>query len=204
MAERQLNFSERVKQIDASLEAHRIGHAFGGAIALVYAVEHPRLTHDIDLNISVEPAKVDTVLRALPDDLTWTDADAEAVRRDGQVRLYWEKDLPVDLFFPQHDFHRIVASRVRIVSFDRQPLPVISPTDLTVFKTLFNRTRDWADIEAMLEAGTVDTAEALRWVARIVGDDHPSYHHLAGIASETGRDAEVSAGDLNVWKGRAP
>jgi len=49
----------------------------------------------------------------------------------------------------------------------------LSATDLTVFKAFFDRTRDWADIEAMLEAGTVDVHTALGWLVDIVGgDDH--------------------------------
>lgn len=202
MAAGQLNFNERVKQIHAALDAHGIAHAFGGAIALIYAVEHPRLTHDIDLNISVDPARVEVVMRALPEDLPWDDGDMEAVRRDGQVRLHWEKDLPVDLFFPQHRFHQTVARRTRVVVFDREPLPVISPTDLAVFKTLFNRTKDWADIEAMLEAGTVDTTDALGWVGEILGDDHPSYRHLEQVVARVGGDGGHPGADPNVWRPR--
>lgn len=199
-----VKFNERVKQIHASLDQHGIHHAFGGAIALIYAVEHPRLTHDIDLNIAVETSKAATVLRALPHDLPWGEADVESVSRDGQVRLYWEKDLPVDLFFPQHDFHQVVADRTRMVTFDREPLPVISPTDLTVFKTLFNRTRDWADIEAMLEAGTVDTGDALHWVGEILGEDHPSHEHLLAVVERAAPHHDGPAGDPNVWRRPPP
>jgi hypothetical protein len=33
---------------------------------------------------------------------------------------------------------------------------VLGPVELAVFKVMFDRTRDWADIEAMVERGTVD------------------------------------------------
>ncbi len=195
-----LNFTERVRQIHVALEQHAISHAFGGAIALIYAVEHPRLTYDIDLNIAVETARVESVLRALPADLPWSEADKDSVARDGQVRLHWGENLPVDLFFPQHEFHRVVAARTRIVTFDREPLPVISPTDLTVFKSLFNRTKDWADIEAMLEAGSVDTADALSWLRVIVGVDHPSFESLTLAVERFNRHEDGARGDPNVWK----
>jgi hypothetical protein len=195
------NFNDRVKEIHASLDAHGIPHAFGGAIALIYGVNDPRLTHDIDLNISVPPARVDEVLAALPSTLRPSAGDAEAVRRHGQVRLHWGPDLPVDLFFPQHEFHGIVASRTRLVTFNGEPLPVISPTDLTVFKTMFNRRKDWADIEAMLRAGTVDEPEALRWIRVILGRDHPSCSHLAALMTEVHDQPERTAdGDPNVWR----
>jgi len=40
---------------------------------------------------------------------------------------------------------------------------------------IFNRPRDWVDVEAMVEAQSeVDPAEVLRWVARIAGDEAPA------------------------------
>jgi hypothetical protein len=195
------SFTDRVKEIHASLDAHGIPHAFGGAIALIYGVRDPRLTHDIDLNISVAPDHVEEVLAALPLTLQHSHQDAEAVRRHGQVRLHWGPDLPVDLFFPQHEFHHVVASRTRVVAFDGEPLPVISPTDLTVFKTMFNRRKDWADIEAMLRARTVDEAEAVRWVGVILGAGHPGCAQLEELIAEV-RDQPDSTtdGDPNPWR----
>jgi len=38
---------------------------------------------------------------------------------------------------------------------------VLGPIELATFKVMFDRTRDWADVEAMLEAGTLDL-DALR------------------------------------------
>jgi hypothetical protein len=197
------SFNDRVKEIHHSLDVHGVPHAFGGAIALIYGVQDPRLTHDIDINISVPVSDAVDVFNALPATLRWSPQDVDTVHRDGQVRLHWEPDLPVDLFFPQHEFHQMVAIRSRIVTFDQEPLPVISPTDLTVFKAMFNRTKDWSDIEGMLRAGTVDDAEALKWVATILGEDHPSYIRLSRLIEEvrTNPDAnDSSAGDPNVWK----
>ena len=39
----------------AALAEAGIGHGFGGAIALAYAVDEPRATVGIDLNISGDP-----------------------------------------------------------------------------------------------------------------------------------------------------
>jgi hypothetical protein len=35
-------------------------------------------------------------------------------------------------------------------------IPVLGPIELTVFKVMLDRTRDWADVEAMVAASTVD------------------------------------------------
>jgi len=47
---------------------------------------------------------------------------------------------------------------------------------------VFNRGKDWVDIDAMRTLGrAVDTAEVLRWVARIAGDEDPRYERLATL-----------------------
>jgi hypothetical protein len=38
-----------------------------------------------------------------------------------------------------------------------------------VFKTFFNRTRDWADLEAMAEVGTLDVDRVLGVMVRYLG-----------------------------------
>ena len=164
----------------AALAEGGVAHGFGGAIALAYAVEEPRATVDIDLNISGDADHPEPVLRALPPGVRWGRRDVASIRDDGQVRLWWD-DTPVDLFFPQHELHAVVASRYRAVPFAGVTIPVLSPTDLVVFKALFNRTKDWADIEAIVQAGTADVAEALRWIERIGGSAGPSYHRLRAL-----------------------
>lgn len=56
---------------------------------------------------------------------------------------------------------------------------VISATDLMVFKMLFDRRKDWADIEALLMAAAGDPDEAAAIVADIVG---PHDHRLVELA----------------------
>jgi hypothetical protein len=194
------SFVDRVVELHRALDRGGVPHGFGGAIALIYGVADPRLTHDIDVNVAVPTAGAAAVFACLPPSLPWTREDVAAVQADGQVRLRWEPSLPVDLFFPQHDFHRVVAARTRTVTFAGEPLPVISPTDLTVFKALFNRRKDWADIEAMLEAGTVDTGDALGWVVAIVGADHPSTAQLRQVVGEARRYPPGPGVDPNVWR----
>ncbi|GAC1387457.1 MAG: hypothetical protein NVSMB4_14240 [Acidimicrobiales bacterium] len=78
-------------------------------------------------------------------------------------------------------FHALVASRYRAVPFASITIPVLCPTDLVVFKALFNRTKDWADIEAIVKAGTADVGEALEWIERIAGSAGPSYTRLCAL-----------------------
>ena len=52
-------------------------------------------------------------------------------------------------------------------------VPILSATDLTVFKARFDRPKDWIDIGEMASYGapSLDLDEAARWVGEIVGDD---------------------------------
>jgi hypothetical protein len=66
-------------------------------------------------------------------------------------------------------------------------IPVLSATDLTIFKSLFDRTKDWADIEEMVAFGSPDVEEALAWLTELLGPDDPRVHRLRGIPSNIRR-----------------
>lgn len=161
---------DKVLAIAAALDEADLPYAFGGALALAYATEEPRGTRDIDVNVFVAPTDVATVFGALPREVAHTDVDRRAVQRDEQVRLFWD-DTPVDLFFAAHAIHHDAALRSRRVEFAGTQVPVLAPIDLAVFKTLFDRAKDWVDIETMRDSGTLDTGAAATAVAALLGDD---------------------------------
>jgi len=161
---------EKVLAVAAALGNHDVPYAFGGALALAYATEEPRGTRDIDVNVFVAPADVDTVFDALPVAVLHTDDDRRAVARDEQVRLFWD-DTPVDVFFAAHPMHHEAAARRRWVDFAGSRIPVLAPLDLAVFKALFDRAKDWVDIETMRDSGTLDTRAAADAVEALLGDD---------------------------------
>lgn len=165
-----------------------VPHAFGGAIALGYHAE-PRSTIDIDLNVFVPGTRAGEVLAPLValgirDDPAVRELDARAlIERDGQARLWWGRT-PVDLFFAYDPFHDVARDAAIEVPFADATIPVLSATHLTVCKAVFDRPRDWVDIEAILTQGTpVDVAEVLRWVGRIAGDEDPRYDRIANLLS---------------------
>ena len=161
-------FVEKILAVDRSLEAAGIEHAFGGAICLGYHSESPRATVDIDVNISVDPKRARTVLKALPEGVAWDAADVRQITRDGQARVFWE-GTPIDVFFPQHELHEVVRDRVERVPFAGATIPILSATDLSVFKALFDRPKDWVDIAEMLAYGEVDVAAVRAWLVKLVG-----------------------------------
>jgi hypothetical protein len=176
------DLAERLLAVHDTLTAARVPHAFGGAIALAYCTEEPRGTRDIDVNLFVGAANAAEVLATLPNGVAVRPVEINAAERDGQVRVWWG-DTPLDLFFAVHEFHRDVEANVRWVPFVGRDIPVIDCDAVVVFKALFNRTRDWADIEAVVGAGAIDGERALHWVERLVGREDPIAARLAGLVA---------------------
>lgn len=173
-------FVEKVEAVAASLAASEIPHAFGGALALAFCVGEPRATADIDVNVFVSAEEVERVFAALPAGVHTNATAARHARRDGQVRVWWD-ETPVDLFFSYHELHDDASRQTRSVRFGELDLPVLSCTHLAIFKVVFNRTRDWADLEAMTDAGSYDRDEALRWLSATLGVDADPVQRFAAL-----------------------
>jgi hypothetical protein len=155
-----MTLPEKIVALHRGLAKKRIPHAFGGAIALAYWTKDPRGTSDIDLNVFVPAAESGPALAALPAGVSRPEGTVEAIAADGQIRLWWD-ETPVDLFFDYERVHADAARHARRVPFAGTRIPILGPIELTVFKVMFDRTRDWADVEAMVSANTVDL-EAVR------------------------------------------
>ncbi len=86
--------------------------------------------------------------------MRWNDDDVAAAARDGQVRVWWD-ETPLDLFFDYAPIHVDAAAYRRVVPFAGHDIPVLGPVELVVFKVMFDRTRHWADVEAVIAAQAV-------------------------------------------------
>ena len=62
---------------------------------------------------------------------------------------------------------------MRTEPFNGHEIPFLSCRDLAVFKAFFDRTKDWADLEEMQTAGTLDIEAVAGVLVRYLGaDDH--------------------------------
>ncbi len=173
---------EKLFAVHDALESKSLPHAFGGAIALAYCVQEPRGTRDLDVNIFCASTDASRVLGALPDGVRVGPTDIAAVERDGQTRLFWD-GVPIDVFLNNLPLHEAVSAAVVWVSLEGRQVPVLDCASLTVFKSLFNRTKDWADIETIAETTPDGIRAATRTLAELVGEDDPAYKRLAALAS---------------------
>jgi len=175
--------SELVKKLFAihdSLTEASIAHAFGGAIALAYCTEEPRGTRDLDVNIFIDASKARPTLAHMPQGVTVEEEDIVKVERDGQARLNWD-GTPVDVFLNNLPLHQAVATAVVWVPLAGREVPVLDCASLAIFKAFFDRTKDWADLEAIAQATPEDIDAAAATIAGLVGSDDPAVTRLESL-----------------------
>ncbi len=188
----------RLVAVHESLDRAGLDHAVGGALGLATYAYPPRGTVGIDLNLTADPADPARVLSALPKQVQIHSGAAEQLRSDSQVRLWWRSaqlDTPIDLFLPASPrYHRLVVERARPAVFLGAEIKVLTAADLMVFKMLFDRRNDWADIESLIRADAGDPAEAAAWVAQIVGPTDPRLAKLQEIRDEVSGEKGETGG----------
>lgn len=158
-----------------------IDHAFGGALALMHYVGEPRTTWDIDINVSVQKEDADVVVQALAGIVDASEEQIALLKRDGQVRFMAGR-YPIDVFLAVHEFHEEMRLMSSLRPFGNTELPYISATHLVVLKAMFNRSKDWVDIEAMLVHGSVDIPRAIGWIVTLLGDDSDALTRIRALS----------------------
>ncbi len=161
---------EKLHEIHTALAHANLAHAFGGAIALAFCTLEPRGTRDLDVNVFIDSERAERAAAALPEQIACSANDLKALRKSGQARLWWD-DTPIDLFLNNHPFHEEVARGVRWVPLGGRDVPVLGCESLVIFKALFDRTKDWADIEAVAEADRDCILAAADRLAQLTNDE---------------------------------
>lgn len=182
----------KVLAVHEMLDSLHVPHQFGGAIALAW-YRSPRATTDIDLNVTVAPEDAAPVLGALQHlGVTVSEEDSAAIARDGQARLAYDGSY-LDLFFATLDLHQEMADQARQVRFGPALIPILSPEHLIVCKAIFDRPKDWVDIEEIARWGTdVDEQAVLRWMDRLLGPG-PQHERLVALLRRSERNAWTSS-----------
>jgi hypothetical protein len=175
------NLAPKIVSLHEMLDSVGVPHQFGGAIALAW-YRNPRATTDIDVNLTVPPEAAEPVLGALAQlGVTVNPDDRDTIARDGQARLDWDGS-SLDVFFATFALHDEMAERARLVRFGSVEIPILSPEHLIVCKAVFDRPKDWLDIDEMVRWGTqIDAPLALHWVADILGRDAAQYTRLDSV-----------------------
>ncbi|MCX6515610.1 MAG: nucleotidyl transferase AbiEii/AbiGii toxin family protein [Actinobacteria bacterium] len=187
-------FTELIFATHKALDDAGLEHAFGGALALMHYVAEPRTTWDVDVNISVSRENADVVVAALSGIVQATEEQVALLKRDGQVRLLVGR-YPLDIFLAEHEFHDEMRMMSSMRPFGDRELPYISATHLTVLKAMFNRSKDWVDIESMLRHGSVDVQRAIGWLVTLKGPDEEAPARIRAM-SLLGPEVEPNVREL--------
>jgi hypothetical protein len=139
------------EELAARLHAADCDYAIGGALALGYWTQ-ARGTLDVDVTLFLPPAEISACVRLLQKlDCQFNATKAQqSLRQHGfcQVRFL---DFRVDVFLPFVDFHEVAKPRRKKVPLGNQQVFVWDAESLCVFKMMFFRRKDLADVEAMLK-----------------------------------------------------
>jgi hypothetical protein len=178
--EKSPSLPEKVTAIHHALGNAGIPHAIGGALALAYYAE-PRATIDVDINVFVATDRWPEICKALTPLGIDVEVEVKDLNRDGQVRIWWDRN-PVDLFFSYDPFHDAMQRGARKVPFNQETIPILSPEHLAVCKAMFDRPKDWIDIEQIMVATEpLDVREIEDWLERMVGEGNPRIKRLAEV-----------------------
>ena len=159
--------------IAAAMEANRVDYAIGGALALgLWAV--PRDTADVDLNVFVDPDHLVEVFEALEAAGVAVDraeATARALRDGmfvGRAGL-WR----VDVFVASIPFQTEAKATRRRHEVEGRSAWFLSPEALAVFKLLFFRGKDIADLERLVgvQGAAMDVGYVRSHIAEMMGED---------------------------------
>ena len=132
------------------LDARGQEYALGGALALGYWVA-PRGTVDVDVTLFISPERPAECLELL-EDLGCVFAPgkaAESLREHGFCSVEYA-GLRVDVFLPIVPFYDAARLRRKAVELAGRPVTVWDAESLTVFKMMFFRRKDLADVEEIV------------------------------------------------------
>ena len=182
-----LSLPQKVIAIHEALDAAKVPHAIGGALALAYYAE-PRMTIDIDLNVFVPTERwpqVRDALAPLGVNVAATTRHSTATARSGSGGTATRRPLLLLRPVPRRD-----ARAARQVPFAENDDPDPLPRALAVCKAMFDRPKDWLDIEQILVAtDPLDLPEIEAWLQAMVGEDNPRmkrlHEILAALAIDT-------------------
>jgi len=145
-----LNAAAVAGQLAEQLQSRGQEYALGGAIALGYWGE-PRGTVDVDVTLFMPPER--------PSECVWLLQDigcefapakaAESLREHGFCRVALA-GMDVDVFLPIVPFYEAARARRKRVELGDRPIIVWDAESLAVFKMMFFRRKDLADVEQIL------------------------------------------------------
>lgn len=144
------NAAETAQLLAGRLEKLGVEYAIGGALALGFWGE-PRGTLDVDVTLFVSPKKTAECVECLLSvgcDFMLAEA-RRSLAEDGFCRVELQ-GMRVDVFLPIVAFYQRARARRKAVKLGDQSVWIWDAESLAVFKMMFFRRKDMADVEQIL------------------------------------------------------
>jgi hypothetical protein len=145
------NVTIAAQKLAAALEQHGCDYALGGAIALGFWAT-PRGTLDVDATIFIPVAKASECIRVLQQIGCKFQAKKalQMLREHGLCHVEFN-GVSVDVFLPAIEFYDVARNRRRRALLRSHEVIIWEAEPLLVFKMMFFRRKDIADIEDVLK-----------------------------------------------------
>jgi hypothetical protein len=173
----------------------QLRRSYGGAIAYNY-YGPPRLTADVDVLVLVPDIKAPALVEAfaargcLHGDADPRPVELRAVLDDLRGRAHLAAfrcgGIRTEIFVPWHPFHHRVLERSPERALEGRHIRIHAAEDLIIFKKIFDRPKDIADIKAILlsRKGKLDIGRLKADAKELLADD--SLRELDALISEFG------------------
>jgi hypothetical protein len=178
---------ETAKQLAAALDEAGCVYALGGAIALGFWTA-PRGTLDVDVTLFLPAAQSSNCVRLLQNIGCSVHASQalKSLTEHGfcQVEFAGRR---VDVFLPIVPFYDQARLRRRQVQLGDQPVMIWDAETLCVFKMMFFRRKDIADVEQILrvQGAQLDRDWVTRQITEIYGHRDPRLSQWEELMRET-------------------
>jgi hypothetical protein len=174
------------KRVAEQLESRGQDYAFGGAIALGYWGA-PRGTVDVDLTLylpSERPSECVWLLQEIGCEVSASEA-AQSLREHGFCSATFA-GIRLDVFLPTIPFYEAARVRRKRLELAGQPIMAWDAESLAVFKMMFFRRKDLADIEQILrtQGQQFDRPWVRQQLVGIYGTGDPRLAAWDGLVSE--------------------
>lgn len=171
--------------VGLALERAGVDYAIGGALALgIHGAL--RATRDVDVNVFCEPSQLARAFAALAG--AGVKFNEETALHEASTEGWfagWLDAVRIDVFVPSIDFSWEAARRRVQRPFAGTVLWFLSAESLCIFKLLFFRTKDLADLEQLVRIATIDRLWVKETISSMMGADDPRVGAWERITSES-------------------
>jgi hypothetical protein len=167
------DIAQAASRVGQALERTGVDYAIGGALALgIHGAL--RATRDVDVNVFCEPSQLGSAFTALA--AAGVKLNEETARQEAATEGWftgWLDAVRIDVFVPSIDFSWEAARRRVQRPFAGTSLWFLSAESLCIFKLLFFRTKDLADLEQLVRTTQLDRAWVRDTISSMMGADDP-------------------------------